>query len=191
MVDVRSYEEMLVDDPAGVPYIVKHEFFDSKLCSSLIAEATDPQPAIGFGGRPHPDGFVIGRQGSDSGYHAEVHDKLTDYAQAVNDYLWNFDAPTTHGWWTQGYGPGSQPGWHADRHAGYSSRKLSIVVLLSDPAEFAGGQFEFRLGEHPSPVDLRWGTALVFPSWHVHRVSPVTAGRRWSGVMWLDGPPWR
>ena len=189
--DMRSFSEMVDDDPAGAPYVVRHSVLAPELCRAVIAEPTDPRPALGFGGQPHPDGFVIGKQGSESRFHAEVHDIVTEFAQAANDALWNFDAPTTHGWWSQGYRPGAQLGWHADRHAGYSNRKLSIVVLLSDPAEFDGGRFEFRLGEQPHPIDLRQGTIVVFPSWNVHRVAPITAGQRWSIVMWLDGPPWR
>ena len=103
--DMRSFSEMVDDDPAGAPYVVRHSVLAPKLCRAVIAEATDPRPALGFGGQPHPDGFTIGIEGSDSELHAEVHDIVTGFAQAANDALWNFDAPTTHGWCSQGYGP--------------------------------------------------------------------------------------
>jgi PKHD-type hydroxylase len=72
-----------------------------------------------------------------------------------------------------------------------STRKLSLVVLLSDPSEFEGGQLEM-LG-HPGPDkaahDLLQGTVVAFPSWELHRVQKLTKGERWSLVTWVHGPP--
>jgi len=35
------------------------------------------------------------------------------------------------------------------------------------------------------------GTALIFPSFIVHKVNPVTKGTRHSLVAWIEGPKWR
>ncbi|WP_395007140.1 2OG-Fe(II) oxygenase [Cypionkella sp.] len=35
------------------------------------------------------------------------------------------------------------------------------------------------------------GTATVFPSFVLHRVTPVTAGTRWSLTLWSHGPAFR
>lgn len=77
--------------------------------------------------------------------------------------------------------------WHEDRgDAGLSlNRKLSCVMLLND--DFEGGAFEFfNLGSLPA---MSVGTLVVFPSFKVHRVTPVTQGERWSLVSWINGPP--
>ena len=77
--------------------------------------------------------------------------------------------------------------WHTDRLVepdGFE-RKLSFVLLLTDPTAFEGGDFELQdIGK----VDLRRGTVLIFHSPLMHRVSPVTAGVRQSLVTWVQGP---
>lgn len=71
-------------------------------------------------------------------------------------------------------------------------RKLSIVVQLSDPDTYRGGDFEFS--EVQSPKKLDWkkqGSILIFPSYLTHRVTEVTEGIRYSIVSWVRGPRWR
>lgn len=71
-------------------------------------------------------------------------------------------------------------------------RKLSIVVQLSDPSEYKGGNLSFVEVQTPDLVDLRKkGTVIVFPSYLQHEVSPVTEGKRHSLVSWVWGPRWR
>ena len=71
-------------------------------------------------------------------------------------------------------------------------RKLSIVVQLSDPDEYSGGDLSFSEVENPIKDDLRKrGTIIVFPSYLEHEVSPVTEGKRYSLVSWVWGPRWR
>lgn len=70
-------------------------------------------------------------------------------------------------------------------------RKLSIVVQLSDPADYDGGQFEFFNMPSPGDTFKQRGSVLVFPSFFPHRVLPVTRGERDSLVSWIEGPKWR
>ena len=74
-------------------------------------------------------------------------------------------------------------------------RKLSMTVQLSDSKDYEGGDFEFDSNyapQAPDPVALRKkGTVLIFPSFFLHRVTPVTKGVRKSLVAWADGPLWK
>lgn len=72
-------------------------------------------------------------------------------------------------------------------------RKVSIVIQLSDPSTYDGGDFQFSSDyENPSTEDLRrQGTVLVFPSFLPHMVTPVTRGVRQSLVGWAEGPKFR
>lgn len=80
--------------------------------------------------------------------------------------------------------------WHPDMGGGNTShRKLSISVILSRPDEFAGGDLEFMCVG--GKVPRAQGVAIVFPSYLIHRVSPVTSGTRISLVSWISGPPLR
>lgn len=87
--------------------------------------------------------------------------------------------------------------WHMDSGSGYQSRrKLSIVVQLSDPTTYDGGDFE----NVPDPncttctgkgAYRQRGTAIIFPSFMLHHVTPVTRGTRFSLTNWISGPPLR
>ncbi len=89
------------------------------------------------------------------------------------------------------YGPGQHFDWHLDIGAGETSaRKLSMTLQLSAPDEYSGGQLEFAC--IPSDGAARQpGTAIFFPSYLAHRVSPVEQGVRRSLVAWGYGPPFR
>jgi PKHD-type hydroxylase len=85
--------------------------------------------------------------------------------------------------------------WHQDvfwENQSPYDRKLSIIVQLSDPANYEGAQFEFF--NIPSPTPEQWsirGSILIFPSFFDHRVLPITKGTRMSLVSWIEGPKWR
>ena len=83
--------------------------------------------------------------------------------------------------------------WHSDIGAGAlaAKRKLTIVVQLSDPAEYEGGQLELRPDAAITTSPRQKGMAMVFPSFVLHRVTPVTAGERLSLTLWSHGPAFR
>lgn len=69
-----------------------------------------------------------------------------------------------------------------------AQRKLSVVLLLSHPESFEGGDLAFfSAGEHK----FKQGTVVIFPSFEIHGVKPVTKGIRKSLVAWVSGEPFR
>jgi PKHD-type hydroxylase len=78
--------------------------------------------------------------------------------------------------------------WHIDVGAHSTRRKLSVVVQLSDPSEYEGGELQIHCGKVIS-VEKDKGTVIIFPSYLLHRVTPVTKGTRRTLVVWIDGPP--
>ena len=72
-------------------------------------------------------------------------------------------------------------------------RKLSMTVLLNE--SFEGGAFEFAsYGKEDciiTPLEMKQGDIVVFPSCMEHRVAPITKGIRYSLVTWFLGPPFR
>jgi PKHD-type hydroxylase len=99
-------------------------------------------------------------------------------------------------------GPGAFYTWHQDGlDATVGHRKLSLVVQLSDPADYEGGELEFfGWSSDEVPVEVAQGagdsacgrgTVIVFPSFEYHRVRPLRAGVRHSLVSWVSGPPFR
>lgn len=81
--------------------------------------------------------------------------------------------------------------WHADTTSNDLTRKISIVVPLSDPAEYDGGTLEFNENGAIFRPPQRPGMPIMFPAWLLHRITPVTRGRRYSLVAWIRGPSWR
>jgi PKHD-type hydroxylase len=89
------------------------------------------------------------------------------------------------------YGVGDHFDWHLDFSGGpTSTRKLSVSVFLSDAADYEGGDLEF-FRTPACETDRKRGTAIVFPSYLPHRVTPVTRGKRISLVAWVAGPSFR
>lgn len=81
-------------------------------------------------------------------------------------------------------------GWHMDIGSHISRRKLSVVVQLSDPSEYEGGELQIQTDSvSPVTVEKDKGTVIIFPSYLLHRVTPVTKGTRRTLVLWIDGPP--
>lgn len=101
------------------------------------------------------------------------------------------------------YLPGHHVGWHDDTmsvHMAKNSpqfmdlktdRKLSLTVMLSDPIDYTGGEFEFEQGfELPSKVEGK-GTAALFTSYSQHRVTEIKSGVRNILFIFLTGPVWK
>lgn len=81
-------------------------------------------------------------------------------------------------------------GWHVDMSKQTpAQRKLSLVLQLSDPADYDGGTLEAQFETiTPMQVDKKRGMVAAFPSWVMHRVTPVTRGVRKTLVVWTAGP---
>lgn len=87
---------------------------------------------------------------------------------------------------------GDHYGWHQDMGDGaMRTRKLSVVTLLSDPADFDGGTLEIFGNPCTAITQPKRGAMVAFPSYAWHRVNALTSGERWSMVAWLHGPVWR
>jgi PKHD-type hydroxylase len=81
--------------------------------------------------------------------------------------------------------------WHADTVPGDMTRKISISIPLNAPVEYEGGLLELNQGSNVARPPQEPGVPIIFPSWLIHRVTPVTRGSRYSLVAWVRGPNWR
>jgi PKHD-type hydroxylase len=85
------------------------------------------------------------------------------------------------------YSPDGFFDWHMDLGTGiFAERKLSLVTFLTPPEEYEGG--ELCLMDGGEPLRLAQGTTIIFPSYLMHRVNPVTRGNRFTLVSWVHGP---
>jgi len=83
-------------------------------------------------------------------------------------------------------------GWHIDTGVGpNATRKISAVIPLTDPSHYEGGQFEAFYNDEPTIIPMPLGRVVMFPSYVLHRVTPVTKGIRRTLAVWVSGPPFR
>lgn len=81
--------------------------------------------------------------------------------------------------------------WHTDFADLAPRRKISLSIQLSRPEDYAGGDLELLFRSQPYKVERTRGALIAFPSFALHRVTPVTRGTRWSLVAWITGARWR
>jgi PKHD-type hydroxylase len=83
--------------------------------------------------------------------------------------------------------------WHSDIGDGpvARKRKLTLVAQLSKPGTYDGGDLEVMPGAHIVGANRAQGCVAIFPSFHLHQVTPVTRGTRHSLTVWAHGPAFR
>lgn len=114
---------------------------------------------------------------------------------------WNFNLDWTEKIQFGCYRKNSHYDWHCDSTTVNKEnryRKVSTIVMLSNPSDYEGGQlkFQFRNNVDPTIEDTLvdgnlQGNIIVFPSYVWHKVEPVTKGVRYSLVTWTWGPPFK
>lgn len=71
-------------------------------------------------------------------------------------------------------------------------RKLSMSVQITPKEDYTGGLLEFpHSNDYKKEDTLEQGTAILFPSYVLHGVTPVTSGKRKSLVVWACGHPFK
>jgi PKHD-type hydroxylase len=124
------------------------------------------------------------------------------YMLKANEQFFNYDIKYMQAPQFGVYEDGGFYGWHQDTiGAGVGeARKLSLSLVLSDPDDFEGGEFQFYNGGRQLPSiggvsgqqvmnDMKAkGSIFVFDSRDWHTVTPVTKGTRYSVVCWSMGP---
>lgn len=137
-----------------------------------------------------------------------LYDAVSARLQEVNQEHWRWEISGPESMQFTSYGPGQHYGWHSDqRSQPYPEksrwpgmlRKLTLVLSLSEDADYEGGNFVIEdLKAPPKSFEKRikivtaaraHGAALIFPSHLFHKVTEVTSGRRRSLVAWFLGPP--
>ena len=122
-----------------------------------------------------------------------VYERLTSGIVDLNSRffkfdLWGFNESLQ---FTEYNAPGGHYGKHIDKTTNSIIRKLSIVVQLTKPDTYEGGDFEYYDSDKPEILSRKRGTLLAFPSYALHQVTPVTKGKRNSLVGWISGVPFK
>ena len=124
----------------------------------------------------------------------ELYKHLESLANLANQQHYNFDLYYSNDdiQYTEYYGSNKgKYDWHIDHSPGiYNNRKLSLVIQLSDPSEYEGGELQiqnYNTKNTISTIPKQKGLITIFPSYLLHRVTPITKGTRKSLVWWVGG----
>ena len=115
--------------------------------------------------------------------------KITDIVLNLNERFFQFDL---HGLneglqFTNYEAPSNKYGKHIDRSVNSLIRKLSLSIQLTDPKNYEGGELILYEEEKGTEMKKEQGTLVLFPSYMLHEVKPVTKGERNSLVAWVTG----
>jgi len=139
-----------------------------------------------------------------------VYKEIHPYVHQANENAgWNFQWDWSESCQFTKYKKNQHYDWHCDswstsyKEAGtYNGkiRKLSSILILSDPKDYSGGdlEFDFRNADPDKKRNVKVckdikckGSLIVFPSFVWHRVNPVKKGIRYSLVSWHLGKPFQ
>jgi PKHD-type hydroxylase len=117
-----------------------------------------------------------------------LYEKIIGQVKEANK-IWGFDINhlVDNIQYTEYEAGGGHYDWHLDIGPGIAHRKISIVIQLSEPTEYDGGNLEFKFGGGNTTAPNSKGDVILFPSFILHRVTPVQTGNRKSLVLWVGG----
>jgi len=115
--------------------------------------------------------------------------KITDIVLNLNARFFKFDIfGLNEGFQFTNYkAPTGKYGKHIDRSLDMIIRKLSLSIQLTDPKEYEGGELILYEDDKGLEMKKEQGTLVLFPSYMLHEVKPVTKGERNSLVAWVTG----
>lgn len=169
--------------PVDSPYAVVGEgLLTDAYCDALIEELEKAEPyrhegcdATTRAFAPVPQSFA----------------PICEFTREANLIGWRFNIfagkPRA---WLQTYGPNEGYAHHTDGVLG-QSRKLTTVVMLSDPDDYVGGVLRIIPYPEWSDIPNTRGTMVTFPAWMPHAVEPVTHGKRQTINLGYWGQPFR
>jgi PKHD-type hydroxylase len=119
--------------------------------------------------------------------------RCTDIITNLNDRFFKFDLyGFNEGFQFTNYeAPGGKYGCHIDKIMNGVIRKLSISIQLTNPSEYEGGELYLYEDDKGTVMNKEQGTLIIFPSYILHEVMPVTKGERNSLVSWITGPSFK
>jgi len=128
-----------------------------------------------------------------------LYQRLTQKVQYANDDFYGFDLSglceplqLLRYVAAQDGGVAGHYDWHQDFGADYMGRrKLSVVINLSDPADYDGCRLTIMHHRQETLPYVGRGDAVLFPTWTPHMVSGVSRGMRYALACWVHGAPFR
>jgi PKHD-type hydroxylase len=116
----------------------------------------------------------------------DIYETIADRVGRYNQFGFDFDISGLYGdLQLLEYDEGDYYDWHMDIGPGEAAhRKLSVIIQLSNPDDYEGGEVVFKASEKERELPKNQGQIAVFPSYILHKVNPITKGKRYALVTW-------
>jgi len=121
----------------------------------------------------------------------DIYRHLENAIKFVNDAKFHFALDLIEKLQHLSYDVNDEFDWHVDCMIRYPDRrtirKISASILLND--DYEGGEFKFASKQANWEIGkIKKNSALFFPSFMPHNVTPITKGNRQSLIVWARGP---
>ena len=187
---------------------VGRKIFDDKIISDIEEyishQELEESKILHMNKNPDSDWNVVDAVTSDKARSSMIHwmndEKYKDFLMPIYDHIARQVRMINGGMWKynyDGYGvfqyseytEGDHFNWHIDQITiTGESRKISFSLGISDETEYEGGDLGFKTGDlEEDYYKIGRGDIIVFPSWMLHKVTPVTKGKRRVLVGWGEG----
>jgi PKHD-type hydroxylase len=122
-----------------------------------------------------------------------IYEKIEEAIITLNEHFFNFDLTgfVEYFQFTEYNAPDNFYAYHTDSSRDTPTRKLSFTLQLTPQDQYEGGDLELFYLNEPNKMKKDVGRLVVFPSYTLHRVLPVTKGTRHSLVGWVNGLPFK
>ena len=121
-----------------------------------------------------------------------VYKELSSIIKDVNSKSWMYNIGGWEAMQYFKYGVGDHFTWHIDTVPTpftITQRKISFSLGISHSHEYEGGDLELSTGGiNPNKIKLRKNEMIIFNSFLLHRVTPITKGTRKTLVGFVHGP---
>jgi len=163
---------------------------DKKECEELIVKYDNAVKKAGLSDKGEKNKSIrktqaVGLKVQDE---EEIYNKCIQTANLVNLETWGYELSSSDQIQFLKYNIGGHYNWHLDIGSGdHMYRKLSFVLPLSEPDSYEGGELVLKPNFQEKSIPLEQGKMIIFPSFILHKVTPVTSGTRYMLVGWLRG----
>jgi PKHD-type hydroxylase len=190
--DLAGDDRLLAHDPC---HHLSVELFTLEECNRIIASARGS--LRGQGEVEINDQWTVNwlvRKTSvvwlaDEGDNHWIFLRIAEAVAILNGERWQFNLSRIPDLQYSEYRRGGHYVWHTDVGPGpNSTRKLSFSIQLTPSHKYLGGKLQFHRGNYTLSAEKVPGTFTIFPSFLLHRVTPVLLGQRVALVGWVHGP---
>jgi PKHD-type hydroxylase len=118
-----------------------------------------------------------------------IYQQISYIVRKINDSMWGYSYTGYEPFQYSEYKIGDHFDWHIDQNqfTGTEVRKISFSLGLSNKNEYEGGDLIIKSSDQENNYKLDRGDIVVFPSWMLHKVTPITKGKRRVVVGWGEG----